>query len=167
MTIHKLSTVLIVCLLPGTGSFGQAWQTPKSGRMDPTKYTIYITNLGNASDRAHSLLQLHNNSIFRIRIPVACCEKRGRTTQEILPLYRVDKVSGTVDIPNLNEDVTDGHWLAPGDSVRFRVPARYARSEHTIYVPFNYEWELDGSGPRSGVGEPEHYVISVIGPTIP
>src|SRR6266851_1156838 len=113
MTIHKLSTVLIVCLLPGTGSFGQAWQTPKSGRMDPTKYTIYITNLGNASDRAHSLLQLHNNSIVRIR-----------------------------------------------------VPARYARSEHTIYVPFNYEWELDGSGPRSGVGEPEHYVISVIGPTI-
>jgi hypothetical protein len=163
MNTYTLSAIFAISMALGVGeSAAQVSQSPKSGRIDPAKYTIYIMNHGKASD-SDSLLELHNNSIFRIRIPVACCEKRGQTVREILPLFRVDRISGTVDIPNLNEDLTDGHWLAPGDSIGFRVPARYSRAEHTVYVPFNYEWELDGLGPKSGVGEPEHYVISILG----
>ena len=159
---------MMVCLtIPGVNGrcFGEAKQSAQANRLDPTKYTIYIVNLGKASESGDLLLQLHNNCSFRIRIPVACCEKKGEGIHEILPLFRVDKTTGKVDVPNLKKDVIDGHWLAPGESVEFRVPARYSRSEHWIYVPFDYEWEHDGYGPRSGVGEPEHYVLSVIGAT--
>lgn len=162
-------TLLLVVALAAPISFtafgqDQVTRDSKAVRIDPKQYTIFIANLGKANGSGDSLLHLHNNSIFKIRIPVACCEKRGVPPPEIFPLFRVDGISGRVQVPNLKGDQADGHWLDPGSSVNFTVPAKYS-SGHSIYLPFNYEWELDGAGPRIGLGEPEHYVIWVFGKT--
>jgi len=159
---HKLASIVTICLAPVL-CYGAGNEARSSVRLGPAKYTIYIQNLGGTGDRGDVLLQLHNNCSFRIMGPIACCEKKGEPVEEILPLFSLDRVSGTVETPNLKEDVVDEHWLAPGQSAKFRVSAKYARSKRTIYVPFHYEWELDGQGARNGVGEPEHYVLFYLG----
>ena len=162
MNSHKLAVISTICLVPVL-CYGAGNEVRSSVRLDPAKYTIYIQNLGRTGDHGDVLLQLHNNCSFRIMIPIACCEKKGELVEEILPLFSLDQVSGTVETPNLKEDVVDEHWLALGQSTKFRVSAKYARSKRTVYVPFHYEWELDGQGTRSGVGEPEHYVLFNLG----
>jgi hypothetical protein len=156
----KILTLTITVLGAMLANSTDSGPSTAAVRIDPSQYTIYISKVDG------SVLQIHNNCRFRIRIPIACCEnKNGKASDEILPLFMVDRSSGKVLVPNLKEDIVDGHWMEPGESARFRVPGKFARAPHSIYVPFQYEWEQDGHGPHYGFGEPQHYLLWIFGPS--
>jgi hypothetical protein len=49
-----------------------------------------------------------------------------------------------IEVQNFATDSYSISWIAPNDSIMFRVAKRFLPENAELYVNFNYDWELDG-----------------------
>lgn len=156
-----LLSLLAVC---GT-AFSQANRPSTNARINPAKPTIYI---GVECQNKNTIqLRLHNNTQWAIAVStfsfyfdphkiVTIKLSNGQTAfplpndKEISSLYYfVEKANARQDIKVPQIDYSDSFnqsWIASKESILFSVPREYLQEGLQIYIPFNYEWELNDQG---------------------
>jgi hypothetical protein len=122
---------------------------------------------------AHVWLRLHNNTRWRLRIPLQnnSQPRSDRLIYRVIPAesFFFPTVAGVViggsreaAMPSpqsyaVNAENIILEFLEPGVNWRFRVPAEGVAQGVVLLVPFNYGWE-DETKIRSGT-EPYHFAI--------
>jgi hypothetical protein len=157
-------------------AFSQNRDPLKSSRLDKEKSTIYIK--AECQNKNTVRLRLYNNSPWAITIPtfslhvnpkkVVTIKLINGATAYALPddrdissIYYYVERDGTqenINVPRLDySDSFNPSWVAINDSIFFTVPKEHLREGLQVYVPFNYEWEIN----RQGVihNEPRHKLI--------
>lgn len=141
---------------------------------EDSKPTVYVTV--QRTDKEKAWLRLKNNTGWAIAVRTdSLYFDRRRTTPlasggEIFTLpedkeidslhYYVEKepgVSNRVKAPELSyPDSSSISWIAPNTSILFGVPLKQLDPGLILYVPFQYEWELNKQMIFNK--EPEHRV---------
>lgn len=159
-----------------TTAFSQNNDTLKRTNPDKGKPTIYIK--AECQNKATVRLRLYNNTGWAVTIPTFSLHVNPKKVVTIklingakalaLPddldissiYYYVEK-DGTqenINVPQLNySDSFNPSWVAINDSIFFTVPKEHLREGLQVYVPFNYEWEINKQGIISN--EPWHKVF--------
>jgi hypothetical protein len=130
-------------------------------RVDSGKPTVYLalsTAKGGAQSRdsANQLLrfELHNNTkwtIYCYLIPAK------RSHGDFPVAYKVEEVETGRSLNRLAGDVFGQKAVSPGSFVTFRALPEHLAQGRSIYVEFNYDWEVRDNISPYGV-EPNHRV---------
>lgn len=175
MTTFYIAATLVICFLCGP-VYSQAvtTETTKRVKVENSKPTVYVTVERKGKEKAS--FRLHNNTNWAISVRTVSFyfSRRGTTPlvsggsvftlpddKEIDTLhYYVEKepmTSGRLKAPELHyPDSSSISWIASKGSILFSVPMKQLEPGLMIYVPFQYEWELN----RQQIfnKEPEHRV---------
>jgi hypothetical protein len=173
--LHKILGSLSLSVMLVT-AFSQSSDPSKSSRLDNEKPTIYIKV--ECQNKATVRLRLYNNTYWAVTIPtfslyvnpkkVATIKLVNGETAFALPndrdissiYYYVEKdgAQENIDVPRLNyADSFNPSWIPSNDSIFFTVPKDHLREGLKVYVPFNYEWEINKQGIIHN--EPQHKVF--------
>ena|SRR5436190_550426 len=148
--------LIVICVLIGDA----AAQKSKSsvGRLNSSKPTIYIS-LRNAkigvNDDASIILEIHNNTRWNL----ICYLTPVQAQSGNLPIiYKVEDDKRNQVYSNQSGDVVFQQTVAPGKSIPFVVLKEHLERGNSIYVEFNYAWEVrNGISPYGS--EPNHRVV--------
>lgn len=134
----------------------------KSVKVEDSKPTVYVSV--ERRDKEKAWFRMHNNTTWAISVLTGTFYfNRKRTTplgsggsvftlpgdQEIDSLhYYVEKepmTPGHLKVPEVGyPDSSSISWIPSKGSILFSVPVKQLEPGLMIYVPFHYEWELNG-----------------------
>jgi hypothetical protein len=173
--LKKIFALLVLSAMAST-AFTQTGDSSKGARLDKDRPTIYLKVECQTNNRVR--LRLYNNTRWAVSIPtfslyvnpkkvVTIKLINGKTAfalpndREISSIhYYVEKDGDKekIDVPRLNySDSFNPSWIAPNNSIFFTVSKEHLREGLQIYVPFNYEWEINSQGII--YNEPRHKVF--------
>ena len=167
---------LLSLLFLGSGTASQAplGTQSQSPRIEAARPTIFLDV--ESQDRDQVRFRLHNNMSVAVAVRTLSFYKVGqgagslsyRNPRSVLPpdvdirtlhsyVEKDDSSSKRVRSPDVRYPHTYfDSWISPGNSIRFTVPSSWLRPGLSIYVPFQFEWEL--SEQLIFNGEPKHRV---------
>lgn len=172
---RKIFALFLLSATWGT-AFPQNLNSAMSSRPNTEKPTIYIK--AECQNKATVRLRLYNNSRWAVTIPtfsvyvnpkkIVTIKLANGATALALPgdrdistiHYYVEKDGTQENINVPRRDYSDSFnpsWVAINDSIFFTVPKEHLREGLQVYVPFNYEWEINRQGVISN--EPRHKVF--------
>ncbi|MGQ0760831.1 MAG: hypothetical protein ACT4OT_02255 [Acidobacteriota bacterium] len=159
MTLYLHRTLAIVTLVFALIGFSTAQQRKQfSARLNPSKATVYVSfdsARADANGDPRFRLKLHNNTRWKI----ICYLTPGRSRLGELPvIYKVQDDKRNEIYSNHSGDVVFQHAVLPGKSVAFLVSKEHLKRGTTVYVEYNYPWEIRGGISPYGV-EPNHRVF--------
>lgn len=148
-----------------TPAFSQNSARLKSGIVNKENPAIYIKVECQYKDSVR--LRLYNNTLWAITIPTfslyvnpkkvitiklgngdtAIALPNDRDISSIYYFVEKDGSQDNIDVPRLNySDSFNPSWIPSNDSIFFTVSKERLREGLRLYVPFNYEWEVNKQG---------------------
>lgn len=156
----KAYKILPLLLVPFLSAVLASAQQSKSSvaRLNASKPTVYISlrdTMTAANDNDGVRLELHNNTRWKIICYLTPVQARSGN----LPIiYKVEDDKRNPVYSNHSGDVVFQQTVLPGKSIPFVVSKEHLKQGYSIFVEFNYAWEI-----RNGISpygtEPNHRVF--------